>query len=1271
MKKIFILLALMILPYLSEAQTVTIPDTHFANWLRVNIPAAMSGNQLDTGNIQVKTLDTINVSSDTICSLEGIQYFTSLKYLDCSNNRLDTLLNLPDSLKALNCSLNRLIYIMEIPDSVTFFDCRENELDSLPALPVHLVYFSCNGNSLRRIASLPATITYFDCTANRLDSLPSLPANLPELKCAENQLTGLPSLPSSLITIDCKHNLLSGLPSLPLMLRTMDCSSNQLTSLPSLPDSLSDLNCSMNQLSALPVLPNALITLTCGTNLLNSLPALPSTLITLVCYGNTLSNLPVLPVSLYHLDCGYNNITVLPSLGPSLHYLDCQRNRLNVLPAFTNMLCTVNCSGNLLANLPSLPGSLRNFICSFNPLSGLPSLASLYTLDCSNCTLDSLPSLPSSLSSLDCSFNSLTVLPSVISVSNLMCNNNQLSALPVLSSSLYLLMCSNNNINCFEEFPSTVQWIDIDNNPYFCLPNYLPVMPASALSHPLCIAGDTLNNPYSCTGAEGIVGFTYIDNNSTCLRDSLDVDLMNIALDLYDSNGQFIGQTYTALNGIYHFPESAGVYEVRVDTTGMPISPQCSNTGIDSVVTLTVSDPLISNVNFGFDCKPGFDVGVRSVVNNGLVFPGQIHQLKIDAGDMTQWYNMACAAGISGQVQLTVNGPVNFSGITTGALTPSVNGNVFTYSIPDFGGIINTQAFGLELMVDSTAGDGDNICVIVNVTPLGTDRDTTNNSYNFCYKVVNSHDPNIKETYPESVSMNYDGWLTYTVHFQNTGSAPAINITLKDTLDTQLDLTTFEAIAYSHHNQIILSGNALMIRFPNIYLSDSTSDADSSKGYFQYRIKPLSNLSCGSTIHNTASIYFDFNEAVVTNTTVNSYPISPDDLILSDTTICYGSSLTLNVQSDGNAVNWMNSNNELLGSGNSINIQNVNTSSALYVQSISPAGCASNIGNINVAVLPPVSSPLLSGTDTICYSDTLKLSAASINGWDYHWSGPAGFISSVEDPHVSPLSDTHSGFYELYVSKGSCLSDTAGVYIKIYSQPYIAVTSNPDICFGDSVDLYAYGNLNYILWSTGNTTHTINVSPLETTLYLVNGGNVCGTVNQNILVTVNTPPVAIALDAILINGESTSIHAEGGSSYLWFPLNGLSCSDCQDPDVSITNGQSYSVIVTDDRGCKDTTDMFVHVKEENNTVYVPNSFTPNGDGLNDEFKVQGKNIAEIQMNIYQRSGEMIFESSDMSKGWNGIYKTNLMNRETYVYTVRVVFEDGTDKSLKGYVTLVR
>jgi uncharacterized repeat protein (TIGR01451 family) len=121
------------------------------------------------------------------------------------------------------------------------------------------------------------------------------------------------------------------------------------------------------------------------------------------------------------------------------------------------------------------------------------------------------------------------------------------------------------------------------------------------------------------------------------------------------------------------------------------------------------------------------------------------------------------------------------------------------------------------------------------------------------------------------VESGFNDWLTYTIHFQNLGTAPAFNIRVLDSLNANLDEQTFEVINYSHYNETTLQNHIVNFRFPNIMLPDSASNPSGSQGCVQYRIKPIPNLPVGAQIENTAHIYFDFNPAIVTNTTVNEY----------------------------------------------------------------------------------------------------------------------------------------------------------------------------------------------------------------------------------------------------------------------------------------------------------------------------------------------------------------------------------------------------------------
>ena len=88
-------------------------------------------------------------------------------------------------------------------------------------------------------------------------------------------------------------------------------------------------------------------------------------------------------------------------------------------------------------------------------------------------------------------------------------------------------------------------------------------------------------------------------------------------------------------------------------------------------------------------------------------------------------------------------------------------------------------------------------------------------------------------------------------------------------------------------------------------------------------------------------------------------------------------------------------------------------------------------------------------------------------------------------------------------------------------------------------------------------------------------------------------------------------------------------------------------------------------------VFVPNAFRPNGDGVNDLVYVRGQNISEIQFKIFDRWGEMVFETNDQSIGWDGTFRGKPLDPDVYVYHLQVLCVDGQENLIKGNITLLR
>ncbi len=675
--------------------------------------------------------------------------------------------------------------------------------------------------------------TYLNCNYWEISSIEGIQYfdNLEDLDCSNNQLTTLPTLHNLLTTLNCTDNQLITLPTLPSSLTVLDCSYNQLTALPALPNSLTGLGCVYNQLTALPTLPSSLTELNCSYNSLTALPTLPSSLTALDCSTNYLTTLPALPNSLTHLTCTRNNqLAVLPALPNSLVYLECILNNLTYLPVLPIQLKRLDCGYNKLTSMPTLPTSLTDLRCLYNQLT-------------------SLPILPNSLIFLDC-------------------RHNQLSSLPLLPDSLKGLYCMDNpNLYCLPKL-GYVEFLGITNTAVTCLPNYPRGNYSSnppLSSVPLCDAF----NANGCDVYYNISGVVYGDSIQNCIRDINESVVGGVKV-LLSRNGNVEQQAVLKTFGTYSFDTNLDTFEIRIDTTGLPYTVACPSTFFHTSI-LTPQDSIDTDKDFGLRCKTGFDVGVLSAVRSGgILFPAQQAGIHVKAGDVSQFYGLNCAAGVSGTVTVVYSGTATFAGAMSGALAPAVSGNTLTYTIADFGAIDMQTAFGLRFLVDTFAQIGQQLCLDITVTPITGDNNVSNNTATYCFAIVNSYDPNMKEVSPVNNIEPDEDWLTYTIHFQNMGNAPAIHIYVLDTLDNNLDESSIQILGSSHRMLTEIKGNIARFNFPNINLIDSATNEPESKGWLQYKIKKKAGLALGTQIKNTASIYFDFNAPVVTNTVTNT-----------------------------------------------------------------------------------------------------------------------------------------------------------------------------------------------------------------------------------------------------------------------------------------------------------------------------------------------------------------------------------------------------------------
>jgi uncharacterized repeat protein (TIGR01451 family) len=537
------------------------------------------------------------------------------------------------------------------------------------------------------------------------------------------------------------------------------------------------------------------------------------------------------------LYCPQNSLTSLPQLPDSMSYLVCAYNQITSIPPLPSVIRVFSCTSNSLTELPTLPNSLQHLECNSNPqLSELPILPhTLAHLNVGWCNLTVLPAFPDSLGQCDL-------------------RGNPIKCLPELKKIKYLWF-SNTNITC--------------------IPNYIDIYSSTPAlnSLPIC---DVFNDN-SCPVLSSISGKVHKSNDADCVFGQGDVQAHNVKVQLW-RNGNIFKQNLPHLSTYTFKTEVFSVYQVTVDTLNTPFRIKCPAIGsLTSIISNT--DSVDYNMDFALECKPGFDVEAKSMF--GAVFrPANTTHVQIAAGDASNFYGAHCSAGVSGSVALSYTGPLSYGGPASGALTPTLSGNTLIWNVADFDNVNFSTDFDVIMQTDTNAQIGQLVSFTLTANPIAGDNNPANNTLTIDFPVVNSYDPNDKQVSPPGNIDTLQEYLTYTVRFQNTGNAEAQHVYITDTLDGDIEPASFQLLAYSHQPMVQIDGNAVKFNFPNINLPDSFSNEPGSHGYVQYKVKLNDNLPIGTTINNTAFIYFDFNSPVVTNTTTNTVSLDADTTVV-------------------------------------------------------------------------------------------------------------------------------------------------------------------------------------------------------------------------------------------------------------------------------------------------------------------------------------------------------------------------------------------------------
>ncbi len=376
-----------------------------------------------------------------------------------------------------------------------------------------------------------------------------------------------------------------------------------------------------------------------------------------------------------------------------------------------------------------------------------------------------------------------------------------------------------------------------------------------------CVKTATRTINTSCHNV--VTGNVFNDLNGDCIKDAGEQSLSSVSVRA--TNGS---QVYTGS------ANSNGDYTIRIGMSGTFTLSVYSNTyscsnfqlcGNNSVTFPGLGDTLVQNIALenttGFDltihpgwssANPGFQKTYWVMPYNRSVIPFT------GTATVTFVYDSNLIYQSSGAPQ-PVHDAVNHT------LTWTVN------NVPSPSFVWNNR-FLNYFMVPVNLPLGYQLQSNFYIEPTSGDCNVSNNHLYIAQTVTGSYDPNEKEVFPDGDILEEDSVLTYTIHFQNTGTDTTHFVILKDTLSSYLDAATVENIASSHDFSAfeISDQGILTWIFNPLYLPDSTTNEPESKGYVMFTVKKNADLPIGTEIENTAAIYFDYNEPIITNTVVNT-----------------------------------------------------------------------------------------------------------------------------------------------------------------------------------------------------------------------------------------------------------------------------------------------------------------------------------------------------------------------------------------------------------------
>ena len=374
-------------------------------------------------------------------------------------------------------------------------------------------------------------------------------------------------------------------------------------------------------------------------------------------------------------------------------------------------------------------------------------------------------------------------------------------------------------------------------------------------------------------------------------------------------------------------------------------------------------------------------------------------------------------------------------------------------------------------------------------------------------------------------------------------------------------------------------------------------------------------------------------------------------------TLCEGSSFEITA-GGGESYNWFPAAGLNKTSGAVVIASPLNNTN--YTVSVSNVYGCSNKDSVSINVIHPFTLQLAKEV-TICRGTNTRLEASG--GISYQWiSNTEGLGNlSVSDPIAAPLNTTT--YTVVAAGEKGCFSDTATIKVVVDPSPVIRLGNDTTICQGQAITLNAFNSNAVYSWQDGSTSSSLVVNKGGEYHVKVELSN-CIASDTILIHEIAIPYFTLGKDTSICEGENYVLQPSVGitGSFLWQDgSNGSS--------LVVTKEGMYSLIASNQ--CGTYTDSVVITSGICN-ILMPTGFTPNNDGLNDIFRVKYPfAVKSFHMLVYNRWGEKVFETNNISEGWDGYWKGALLLQGIYVWVISFTDTNNKAQQLKGTVTLIR